>query len=219
MTSPSSSTRLDNRRETRSAISKALHDQHVHGVDVHVRAPGEIETKMHDVGWIDYDIGREGVVVYVAGAGAMWQPPVPRVREAPIGVPNSVAWWRRFAEVDTLVIENELRAGVIPWSAVCFHAQQAAEKYLKALLIQRNVRPERTHELSDLVVAARKAGYALDGIDDDCTFLTPFAVDVRYPDDSTMPEPNPPPDEATGRRAVGSVRRIVEAVKPLLIPQ
>lgn len=43
--------------------------------------------------------------------------------------------WLAKAEHDLLNIENNLKAQQIPWDTICFHAQQAAEKYLKALLV------------------------------------------------------------------------------------
>jgi HEPN domain-containing protein len=41
--------------------------------------------------------------------------------------------WLKKAENDRLNIENDLAAQKIPWDTVCFHAQQIAEKLLKAL--------------------------------------------------------------------------------------
>jgi hypothetical protein len=40
--------------------------------------------------------------------------------------------WLRKADHDLLNIRNNLAAKDIPWDTVCFHAQQAAEKVLKA---------------------------------------------------------------------------------------
>jgi HEPN domain-containing protein len=49
-----------------------------------------------------------------------------------MSVPESVGDWIALAEEDLLNIENNLSASRVPWSTVCFHAQQGAEKYLKA---------------------------------------------------------------------------------------
>lgn len=46
---------------------------------------------------------------------------------------NFLAWLRK-ADHDLLNIENNLAAKDIPWDTVCFHAQQVAEKVLKAFL-------------------------------------------------------------------------------------
>ena len=49
---------------------------------------------------------------------------------------QDVRAWVQRAEHDLLNIENNLVAARVPWDTVCFHAQQSAEKYLKALLIR-----------------------------------------------------------------------------------
>ena len=43
--------------------------------------------------------------------------------------------WLVKAENDLLNIENNLAAAQVPWDTVSFHAQQAAEKLLKAFLV------------------------------------------------------------------------------------
>ncbi len=43
--------------------------------------------------------------------------------------PEYCAWVDRAKE-DLLCIRNELAAAEKPWSVICFHAEQAAEKYL-----------------------------------------------------------------------------------------
>ena len=58
------------------------------------------------------------------------------------------------AEHDLLNIQNNLSAEQIPWDTVCFHAQQAAEKCLKAFLIYHGRPFSRTH---DLVALSRRA--------------------------------------------------------------
>ena len=45
-----------------------------------------------------------------------------------------VSAWLEKADSDLLCIENNIAADRVPWDAVVFHAQQAGEKVLKALL-------------------------------------------------------------------------------------
>lgn len=61
-----------------------------------------------------------------------------------------------------------------------FHAQQAAEKLLKAALAARGVDYPRTHRLGDLLDLARERGLALPEEFDRLHELTPFAVEYRY---------------------------------------
>jgi HEPN domain-containing protein len=63
--------------------------------------------------------------------------------------------WVDKAEGDFLTATRELRARKSPnYDTVCFHAQQSAEKYLKARLKEENVPFGKTHNLADLLDAA-----------------------------------------------------------------
>jgi len=62
-----------------------------------------------------------------------------------------------------------------------FHAQQCAEKYLKALLVMKQVPFPRTHDLSALVRLCQQNGIILTIPEDDLDKLSAFAVEVRYP--------------------------------------
>jgi HEPN domain-containing protein len=60
--------------------------------------------------------------------------------------------WVEKAEGDKDTAQRELRARLRPnYDAVCFHAQQTAEKYLKAWLQESSQDIPRTHHLIDLV--------------------------------------------------------------------
>ena len=61
------------------------------------------------------------------------------------GRETDYAAWIEKAEHDLLVIENNLVAERVPWDMVCFHAQQAAEKLLKAVLVYHGNVPSKTH--------------------------------------------------------------------------
>ena len=65
--------------------------------------------------------------------------------------------------------------------ALCFQAQQATEKALKALLLQRGVRFPRTHSLAVLISLLEQAGEQVSEHIRDATRLTDYAVDARYP--------------------------------------
>lgn len=55
--------------------------------------------------------------------------------------------WLAKAAHDYLAIQNNVNAADVPWDVVCFHAQQCAEKILKAYLVLDERTPERTHDL------------------------------------------------------------------------
>lgn len=68
-----------------------------------------------------------------------------------------------------------------------FHAQQAAEKYLKAVLAIDQERPERTHDLRALAYQCGQSGHPLPDDLQDVLELSPFAVQERYPFALTPP--------------------------------
>ena len=61
-----------------------------------------------------------------------------------------------------------------------FHAQQAVEKSLKAVLFAHGVEFRRTHDLYELADKLEQAGIALPISADDLGQLNPYAVDFRY---------------------------------------
>ena len=63
----------------------------------------------------------------------------------------------------------------------CFHAQQAAEKVIKAFLVSKKCPFARTHNLGLLLRAAIILEASFLSLQDDCDFLTPYAVETRYP--------------------------------------
>jgi len=63
---------------------------------------------------------------------------------------------------------------------LCFQAQQAIEKGIKGLLIYYGVEPEKTHNLSILLLALEKYVEIDDEIKD-VLKLQNFAVQTRYP--------------------------------------
>jgi HEPN domain-containing protein len=67
---------------------------------------------------------------------------------------------------------------------VCFHCQQCAEKYLKAMLEELGRAVPRTHNLDDVLSLLLPHCPVLRSLRRGLIFLTPFAVETRYPDDS-----------------------------------
>jgi HEPN domain-containing protein len=96
-------------------------------------------------------------------------------------IEENVKGWVTHADNDRTAVRILLDDG--PWEIVCFHAQQAAEKMLKAFMIYHDINPERTHDLSRLLDVALKLDKTLGSLESACCILTPFAVSARYPDD------------------------------------
>ncbi len=60
------------------------------------------------------------------------------------------AEWLRYAHSD-LELARVGRPAEVLFEGLCFHAQQAAEKAIKALLIAEGVPPPRTHNIRTLL--------------------------------------------------------------------
>jgi HEPN domain-containing protein len=67
-----------------------------------------------------------------------------------------------------------------PVDTVCFHAQQCAEKYLKALLLQAGSEPPRTHDLR-LLLQRLPADMAVLFRMEDMVELNRYSIEARYP--------------------------------------
>ncbi len=123
-----------------------------------------------------------------------------------------VLQWLDKAEADFAAAEQLCTQGDRFREIVAFHCQQAVEKYLKALLVRRQVEFPKTHDIAKLldrvdtvdVVTAE----SLRGAD----VLTPFGVEARYPSDA--------PEVLQGGEieAIGMARRVRNTVMISLRP-
>ena len=94
--------------------------------------------------------------------------------------------WVEKAEADLATASRELAVAENPnYDAVCFHAQQCAEKYLKGVLEQNRTHVPKTHDLGELLDLALNIDPSLDNLRELCDRLEGYAVDFRYPGDST----------------------------------
>ncbi len=87
--------------------------------------------------------------------------------------------WTRKAERDWE--ETEVVPDRVRHDAICYHAQQSAEKYLKALLQESGDPIPRTHNLEDLLGLLAGSHPTLVRLRRGLRFLTRFAVEIRYP--------------------------------------
>jgi HEPN domain-containing protein len=89
--------------------------------------------------------------------------------------------WVQKAEVDFESAQLLSQSPNDLHDAVCFHAQQCIEKYLKAWLQEASVRIPRTHDLEDLLDLMVPGQPAWDAWRPDFLILTTHAVESRYP--------------------------------------
>jgi len=118
--------------------------------------------------------------------------------------------WIAKAQEDLLNAEHTLTLGArCPVGTVCFHAQQCAEKYLKALLTCRGIEFPKTH---DLVVLVNRLGeepglvLQMESVQP----LNRYSIEARYPGDWE------PIDMQEASEAVETARGVRDAVKKVL---
>jgi len=95
--------------------------------------------------------------------------------------PGSPADWLRYAYSD-LEMARTGRQPKILFEVLCFHAQQAAEKALKAVLIAKGVAPPKTHNIRTLLDLLPQDIIPPTEVEDAAS-LTDYAVISRYPGD------------------------------------
>ncbi len=94
--------------------------------------------------------------------------------------------WKLKADNDIKSIKTLLAGDEIITDSICYHAQQAAEKYLKLFLVFHDISPEKTHKIELLL---KKCS------DIDAEFLqlrhtdilSEYAIELRYPDNFYIP--------------------------------
>ena len=114
--------------------------------------------------------------------------------------------WLFRANEDIAVIEKLFESGPELYaSTICFHAQQAVEKFLKAFLVFHNIDFPKTHDLDYLLLECKKIDAR--NFDIDLGSLTDFGVSIRYPDDFYLPDK----DETAQYRGIAlKVKTVIE---------
>lgn len=118
--------------------------------------------------------------------------------------------WLKKAENDLNLSNLALdKAEPCPFDLVCYHAQQCAEKYLKAYLVARQIEFPYTHDLrllTDIIEGNTPTGPFCREAGD----LTEYASRVRYPYERQDP------NRREAERALSIAREVKEAVLELL---
>jgi HEPN domain-containing protein len=93
-----------------------------------------------------------------------------------------IAEWFRFADMDLESAEYLQGKRPQPLEIICYHSQQAAEKYIKGYLISHGVlEPPKTHNLNLLMDMCLDYDKRFDEIEQACSTLTRYGVQPRYP--------------------------------------
>jgi HEPN domain-containing protein len=98
------------------------------------------------------------------------------------------------------------------WGDVMFHAQQAAEKTMKAFLAWHDVPFRKTHNLEELGQQCVALDATLAAIADKAAPLTEYAWKFRYPGESDDPRPS------EAEQALAAARDIYDVILNRLPP-
>lgn len=85
---------------------------------------------------------------------------------------------------------NDLRSAEIlmrdpdpPTDTICYHCQQALEKYLKGFLTRHQIEFIKTHDLDYLFKLCLKIDKNFNDYQDDILSVNKYAIETRYPAD------------------------------------
>ncbi|MBM4423955.1 MAG: HEPN domain-containing protein [Chloroflexi bacterium] len=95
--------------------------------------------------------------------------------------------WLIKAASDLMAAQRLIDIEPLILDAACFHCQQAAEKSLKAFLVHKSVRFDKTHNLAYLLGLCAPHDQQFNSLVELGDLLTPYAVEVRYPGDALAP--------------------------------
>ena len=121
--------------------------------------------------------------------------------------------WVAKAANDLLNADNNLKSEIIPFDTVCFHCQQAAEKFLKAFLVGKGQSSPITHDLLLILEKILPLNGDAENLRDTLAILMPYAVEIRYPDDWYMPSEE---DAREAMDAVNKVRQWLQSALPAI---
>lgn len=96
-------------------------------------------------------------------------------------IPGSPEEWLAHAASDLRLARIAAGDAAVRPEQACFHAQQAAEKAVKAVIRMRGAEFPLTHDLDLLFRLAEEAGCRIPDAIQEAGMLTPYAVEAHYP--------------------------------------
>jgi HEPN domain-containing protein len=94
--------------------------------------------------------------------------------------PKLIQEWLQKADEDLNFAASIIEDSTF-YAQICFHFQQAAEKYLKAVIVADDLEFQKIHDLVTLLKICLGRRPALAGLMPDCKLLNRFYTDTRYP--------------------------------------
>ena len=99
--------------------------------------------------------------------------------------------WLLYADENLDVAELALKHGHL--NSCLQNAQQAVEKYLKAVIVERDLEFRRTHSIRELVGLIADQGIPVNMSDDEMDLMDTIYLPSKYPIYSALPHALPEP--------------------------
>lgn len=110
---------------------------------------------------------------------------------------------------EDLALANASIEGV-SYGPLCYHAGQAAEKSIKAILIARSIQFPYVHDIGRLLQLLREAGIDVPESAADADLLTDYATMARYPGVGEIEKRDYETAVSTARAVVALAATIIE---------
>ena len=176
---------------------------HRFSMDILVRSPEEIAYRISHNDWFFREVTEKGEVLYESEDFYF----KPRKKEITEMSPLTLEWIE-LAEEDYAIARLIQREQLAMRNGMCFHAQQCAEKYLKAWLQENNIPIQRTHNLGELLNLILPSIPAWHSWKVDLSRLSKHAVETRYVGQS--------PTAADVEHAMQTCEKVRQAVREQL---
>ncbi len=95
--------------------------------------------------------------------------------------PTQASEWLRRAHSNLARARAGRSVPEVLYEDLCFDAQQAAEKAIKAVLVHRKVAFPKTHDIIDLLTILQRSDLEVPEEIQQADLLTGYAVETRYP--------------------------------------
>ena len=171
----------------RQAVEIRQRIPHRFPMDLLVRSPEEIAYRISYNDWFLREVTEKGKVLY--GTADALQYALASCTETSYDVlekekdamnPLALEWIQK-AEGDYAIMHQNHHSSNPVHDAICFHAQQCIEKYLKAWLQEANIPFTKTHDLERLLSLIVPMLPAWQAWQTDFSTVSEHAVDFRYP--------------------------------------
>jgi HEPN domain-containing protein len=120
--------------------------------------------------------------------------------------------WLRRAK-GNLALAKQRKPKEAYWEDLCFEAEQAVEKALKATLRSRGIDFPKTHDIGELLALLDRSGQKISQGFWKADGLTTYAVETRYPG------PAEPVTRNEYRQAVALAQKVVKWAESIVLPK